>query len=101
MRVMGAASLLPFLLPNCVALPGTAWEAGSGRGGFQKERWTEQHPLGRPRMALVDSITAVGDVQAFVAAPHASVADLTFLSALPRVIHRNVKFKATLESYGC
>ena len=28
-----------------------------------------------------------------------SVADLTFLSALPRVIHRNVKSKATLESY--
>ena len=30
-----------------------------------------------------------------------SVADLTFLSALPRVIHRNVKSKATLESYSC
>jgi len=29
----------------------------------------------------------------------ASVADLTFLSALPRVIRRNVKSKATLESY--
>ena len=29
----------------------------------------------------------------------ASVADLTFLSATPRVIHRNVKSKATLESY--
>jgi hypothetical protein len=30
-----------------------------------------------------------------------SVADLTFLSALPRVIHRNVKSKATLLSYSC
>jgi hypothetical protein len=27
-----------------------------------------------------------------------SVADLTFLSALRRVLHRNVKSKATLES---
>src|ERR1700704_6646750 len=30
-----------------------------------------------------------------------SVADLTFLPALPRVICRNVKSKATLESYSC
>jgi drug/metabolite transporter (DMT)-like permease len=30
-----------------------------------------------------------------------SVADLTFLPALPRVIRRNVKSKATLESYSC
>jgi len=29
-----------------------------------------------------------------------SVADLTFLSALRRVFHRNVKSKATLASYG-
>ena len=47
--------------------------------------------------AATDSITAVGDVQALAAVPRASVADLTFLSALPRVIHRNVKSKATLE----
>ena len=30
-----------------------------------------------------------------------SVADLTFLPALPRVIRRNVKSKATLESNSC
>jgi hypothetical protein len=30
--------------------------------------------------------------------PASSVADLTFLPALPRVIRRNVKSKATLES---
>src|ERR1700730_4490355 len=33
--------------------------------------------------------------------PWPSVADLTFLPSLPRVIRRNVKSKATLESYGC
>ena len=31
----------------------------------------------------------------------ASVADLTFLPALPRVLRRNVKSKATLESHSC
>jgi hypothetical protein len=31
----------------------------------------------------------------------ASVADLTFLPVLPRVIRRNVKSKATLEPYIC
>jgi acyl dehydratase len=31
----------------------------------------------------------------------ASVADLTFLPALPRVLRRNVKPKATLESHSC
>ena len=32
---------------------------------------------------------------------NASVADLTFLSALQRVTHRNVKSKATLEPISC
>ena len=36
MRVMGAASLLPFLLPNCVALPGTAWKAVPAEADFRK-----------------------------------------------------------------
>src|SRR5712691_3625228 len=31
----------------------------------------------------------------------ASVADLTFLPVLRRVLRRNVKSKATLESHGC
>jgi predicted transcriptional regulator len=30
-----------------------------------------------------------------------SVATLTFLSVSPRVLRRNVRVKATLESYGC
>jgi hypothetical protein len=37
----------------------------------------------------------------FRLALHASVADLTFLPALPRVLRRNVKSKATLESNSC
>jgi acyl dehydratase len=31
----------------------------------------------------------------------ASVADLTFLPVLPRVLRRNVKSEATLESHSC
>src|SRR5579863_10436419 len=33
--------------------------------------------------------------------PAASVATLTFLSVLLRVLRRHVRVKATLESYGC
>jgi hypothetical protein len=31
----------------------------------------------------------------------ASVATLTFLSVLPRVLRRNVRVKAALETFGC
>src|SRR4029077_5849317 len=68
-------------------------------GKLGKARFEHHFLRKAPRFSLETGCRCGREMS--MSALHASVATLTFLSALLRTLRRNVRVKATLESYGC